>query len=493
MATINKQAITAIHKPGFKQFDTYALNQQDKDHLLHPWQVFDTFKKDGAMPIAAADGAYIYDSDGNRYLDAVGGLWCTNIGLGRKDMADAIAEQVCTMAYANPFVDMTNVPAVELATKLSELAPGDLNHVMFTCSGSAAIDTAFRLIQYYQNCRGLHEKKHIISRKNSYHGSTYAAMSIGGKPGDHPPEFDFITDTIHHISTPNFYRAEDYVSEEYFSKNFSINKNKLTEKEFLDFLLNELEEKILSIGKNKVAAFFAEPIMGAGGVIIPPKGYHQGTWEICKKYDVLYVSDEVVTGFGRLGHWFSSKEEFGIQPDIITCAKGITSGFLPLGATLYSDRIHEVISEEGKGRCFSHGFTYSGHPVSCAAALKNIEIIEQENILQHVKELSPYFQSQVRTLNDLPIVGDIRGMGMVACVEFVKNKETKERFPEEFDIGKWVSNQADKRGLIVRPIVNLNVMSPPLIINQNQVDCIVKTLRESIICTLDQLKIKGLY
>lgn len=493
MATINKQAITAIHKPGFKQFDTYALNQQDKDHLLHPWQVFDTFKKDGAMPIAAADGAYIYDSDGNRYLNAVGGLWCTNIGLGRKDMADAIAEQVCTMAYANPFVDMTNVPAVELATKLSELAPGDLNHVMFTCSGSAAIDTAFRLIQYYQNCRGLHEKKHIISRKNSYHGSTYAAMSIGEKPGDHPPEFDFITDTIHHISTPNFYRAEDYVSEEYFSKNFSINKNKLTEKEFLDFLLNELEEKILSIGKNKVAAFFAEPIMGAGGVIIPPKGYHQGTWEICKKYDVLYVSDEVVTGFGRLGHWFSSKEEFGIQPDIITCAKGITSGYLPLGATLYSDRIHEVISEEGKGRCFSHGFTYSGHPVSCAAALKNIEIIEQENILQHVKELSPYFQSQVRTLNDLPIVSDIRGMGMVACVEFVKNKETKERFPEEFDIGKWVSNQADKRGLIVRPIVNLNVMSPPLIINQNQVDCIVKTLRESIICTLDQLKIKGLY
>lgn len=260
MATINKQAITAIHKPGFKQFDTYALNQQDKDHLLHPWQVFDTFKKDGAMPIAAADGAYIYDSDGNRYLDAVGGLWCTNIGLGRKDMADAIAEQVCTMAYANPFVDMTNVPAVELATKLSELAPGDLNHVMFTCSGSAAIDTAFRLIQYYQNCRGLHEKKHIISRKNSYHGSTYAAMSIGGKPGDHPPEFDFITDTIHHISTPNFYRAEDYVSEEYFSKNSSINKNKLTEKEFLDFLLNELEKKYYPLEKIKLPLFLLNPL-----------------------------------------------------------------------------------------------------------------------------------------------------------------------------------------------------------------------------------------
>jgi putrescine---pyruvate transaminase len=467
--------MTMLNKTGFKQYDTRLINQQDKAHLLHPWQVFDTFSKKGAMPIAAADGAYIYDSDGNRYLDAVGGLWCTNIGLGRQEMADAIAEQVCTMAYANPFVDMTNIPAVKLATKLANLAPGNLNHVMFTCSGSAAIDTAFRLIQFYQNCRGKHEKKHIISRKNSYHGSTYAAMSIGGKPGDHPPEFDFITDTIHHISAPNFYRAEE----------------SLTEKEFLNFLLDELEEKILTIGPNKVAAFFAEPIMGAGGVIIPPEGYHHGTWEICKKYDVLYVSDEVVTGFGRLGHWLSSEDEFGILPDIITVAKGITSGYLPLGATLYSDHIHSIISEEGKGRCFSHGFTYSGHPVSCAAALKNIEIMERENILEHVKKLSPYFQSQVRTLSDLPIVGDVRGMGLMACVEFVKDKKTKERFPEELDIGKWVSNQADARGLIVRPIINLNVMSPPLIINRDQVDCIVSTLRESIASTVAALEVQG--
>lgn len=467
--------MAAINKAGFNQFDTKALNQQDKAHLLHPWQVFDVFNKEGAMPIVAGDGAYIYDSDGNRYLDAVGGLWCTNIGLGRKDMADAIADQVCTMAYANPFVDMTNVPAVKLAAKLADLTPGDLNHVMFTCSGSAAVDTAFRLIQFYQNCRGKHDKKHIISRENSYHGSTYAAMSIGGKPGDHPPEFDFITDTIHHISTPNFYRAEQVENET----------------EFLDFLLNELEEKILSIGPEKVAAFFAEPVMGAGGVIIPPEGYHQGTWKICQKYDVLYVSDEVVTGFGRLGHWFSSKEVFGIQPDILISAKGITSGYLPLGAAIYSDRIHNVISEEGKGRCFSHGFTYSGHPVACAAALKNIEIMERENILDHVKHIAPYFLAQLKTLLDLPIVGDVRGCGLMACVEFVKDKQSKERFPEELDIGKWISNQADSRGLIVRPIVNLNVMSPPLIINHDQIDYIVSTLRESISSTVEELIAKG--
>jgi adenosylmethionine-8-amino-7-oxononanoate aminotransferase len=312
----------------------------------------------------------------------------------------------------------------------------------------------------------------MISRVNSYHGSTYAAMSIGGKPGDHPPEFDYISDTIHHISCPNFYRAEPGLSEA----------------DFLAEKLAELENKILEVGPGKVAAFFAEPIFGAGGVIIPPAGYHRGTWEICQKYDVLYVSDEVVTAFGRLGHWFASKEVFDFQPDIITSAKGLTSGYLPLGATIYSSRIHDVISEVGHGRCFTHGYTYSGHPVACAAALKNIEIMERENLLSHVREIGPYFQEQLKTLLDLPIVGDVRGMGLMACVEFVKDKDTKERFPEELDIGKWVSNRADSYGLIVRPVVNLNVMSPPLIISHSEIDFIVTTLRKSILGCMEDLR-----
>ncbi len=222
----------------------------------------------------------------------------------------------------------------------------------------------------------------------------------------------------------------------------------------------------MQVGPDKVAAFFAEPVFGAGGVIVPPQGYHRGTWEICQKYDVLYVSDEVVTAFGRLGHWFASKEVFDFQPDIICSAKGLTSGYQPLGATIYSSKIHQVISELGHGRCFTHGFTYSGHPVACAAALKNIEIMEREKLLPHVQDIGPYFQAQLKTLSDLPIVGDVRGIGLMACVEFVKDKASKERFDEEFDIGKWISNQADSRGLIVRPIVNLNVMSPPLIIDR---------------------------
>jgi adenosylmethionine-8-amino-7-oxononanoate aminotransferase len=460
----------------FTQYDTAAISETDRAHFLHPWQIFDAIAEEGALPIAAAEGAYIYDADGNRYLDAVGGLWCTNIGLGRDEMADAIADQVRKMAYASPFVDMTNIPAATLAAKLAELAPGDLNHVALSCGGSTAIDTAYRLIHFYQNCRGKQDKKHIISRVNSYHGSTYASMSIGGKPGDHPPEFDYIEGTIHHISCPNYYRAEECGG-----------TAGISEAEFLAAKLQELEDKILEIGADKVAAFFAEPVFGAGGVIVPPEGYHRGTWEICQKYDVLYVSDEVVTAFGRLGHWFASKEVFDFQPDIICSAKGLTSGYQPLGATIYSSKIHGVISELGHGRCFTHGFTYSGHPVACAAALKNIEIMQREKLLPHVQSIAPYFQAELKTLCDLPIVGDVRGVGLMACVEFVKDKASKQRFDEELDIGKWVSNQADSRGLIVRPIVNLNVMSPPLIIDREQVDFIVSALRASILACMDDL------
>ena len=445
--------------------------QKDKDHFTHPWQMFDTFDQEGSMIMEHAGGSYLTDIEGNRYLDAVGGLWCTNIGQGREEMADAIAAQVKKLAYASPFVDMTTTPAAELASKLADIAPGSLNHVLYSCGGSTAIDSAYRLIQFYQNCRGLHDKKHIIARDASYHGSTYIAMSIGGKKADHPPEFDYKRDTIHHISSPNFYRAEGYESEE----------------QFLEFLVDELEQKILSLGADKVAAFFAEPILGAGGVVVPPKGYHQRTHAVCKQYDVLYVSDEVVTAFGRLGHWFSSQDVFGFEPDIITCAKGLSSGYLPLGATIYSDEIHEVISEQGKGRYFAQGYTYSGHPVCCAAALKNIEIMERENIFQNAVDVGDYFGEQLNTLTDLPIVGQERGYRLMQCVEFVSNKETREMFPEEMDIGKVVSDIADKKGLLVRPIVHLNVMSPPLIISKEEVDFTVATLRESISEAVDQI------
>ena len=321
------------------------LWEKDKAHFLHPWTHFDSFNESGSLIIDRGEGSYLQDVDGNRYFDAVGGLWSNSVGLAHEEMVEAISEQVRKMAFASTFTDMTNPPAAELGAKLAELAPGSLDHVIFTTGGSTAVDSTFRLIQFYQNCRGKPDKKHIISRDGSYHGTTYAAMSIGGKKADHVPEFDYIPGLIHHVSCPNHYRAPEGMSES----------------DFLEVLIQELEDKILEIGPDKVAAFFAEPILGAGGVIVPPQGYHRRTWEVCRKYDLLYVSDEVVTAFGRLGHWFASKDVFDIQPDVITSAKGISSGYLPLGAALYSHEIHEVISSDSD-RLFTHGFHVFGPP-----------------------------------------------------------------------------------------------------------------------------------
>jgi adenosylmethionine-8-amino-7-oxononanoate aminotransferase len=381
-------------------------------------------------------------------------------------MADAIAAQVRDLAYANPFVDMTNVPSVQLAARLAELAPGDLNHVFFTCGGSTAIDATFRLVQFYQHALGRPEKRGILSRIDAYHGTTFASVSIGGKPGDRIPGFDYLDDRILHLSSPNHYR-------------FGAGR---TEQEFADDLVAEFESAIDRMGgPDKVAAFFGEPIMGSGGVIVPPADYLQRIWQLCRDNDILYVSDEVVTAFGRLGEWFASDSMFGIQPDVITVAKGLTSGYLPLGASIFSDRIFDVIAEEGHGRYFAVGYTYSGHPVSCAAGLKNIEIIEREGLLEHVKRIGPYFMERLAELRDLPMVGDVRGSHLMACVEFVADQATKELYPEELDVGKLVANACEPRGLIVRPMVNLNVMSPPLIIDESDVDAIVATLRDAIV------------
>lgn len=457
---------------------TSELVEKDKAHHVHPWQLYDGSNKDkSVLPIVRGEGCRIWDSDGNEYFDAVGGLWCNNIGLGREEMAQAIAEQVVKLSYASAFVDMTNAPATELAAKLAELAPGDLNHVIYTSGGSTANDTAFRLMRFYTNVRGKHDKKHMISRVNSYHGSTYVAMSLGGKMGDRIPELDFITDTIHHVTDPDFYRNA---------------KPGQSEDEFVDMLVQEFEDKITELGgADHVLAYFAEPVMGAGGVIVAPDGYNRRMWEICQKHDILYVSDEVVTAFGRLGHWFSSKDEFGIQPDIIICAKGITSGYQPLGAVIFSDRISDVLSEKGDGRYFAHGFTYSGHPVACAAALKNIEIMERENLFDNVREVGPYFMEQLQTLLDLPIVGQVRGLQFMVCVEFVKDPETKELFDDEIDIGKRMADAADARGLNVRPVEHLNVMSPPLTMTKDDVNFVVRTLRESIEAVLATLEKEG--
>ena len=455
--------------------DADTLWRQDHDHFLHPWAHFDSFAKDGSLVMNQSEGVYVGDVAGKRYLDGIGGLWCVNIGHGREEMADAIAAQARQLAYYNPFVDTTNVPATELAAKLSELAPGDLNHVFYSTGGSTANETAYRMAQFYWSCRGQPDKRHVIAREGAYHGSTYLTMSLGGRIEDRAPEFGYITDTIHHVSCPDPYRRPQ----------------EMDEAAFCDHLIEELEQKIRELGADRLAAFFAEPILGAGGVIVPPKGYHRRSWELCRKYDLLYVSDEVVTAFGRLGHMFASLDAFGVQPDIICSAKGLTSGYQPLGATIYSDAIHETISAPGKNRTFTHGFTYSGHPVACAAGLKNIEIMEREDLCGHVREVGPYFEERLNSLRELPIVGDVRGSHLMMCVESVADKATREPFADSLDIGGRVARHAEARGLIVRPLGALNVMSPPLIITKSQIDDLVAILHAALEAVQDKLVSEG--
>ena len=455
--------------------DMQQVWQQDIDHHIHPWTDFSTFKENGSMVLAGSDNVHVVDGEGRRYLDGIGGLWCVNIGYARKEMADAIAEQIMQIPYYSSFGHHTTVPAAQLSAKLAELAPGNLNHVFYGCGGSVANDTAVRMIHFYFNQLGKTTKKQIISRIDGYHGSTYMAMSITGVKFDHIG-FDIEEKLVHHISCPNPYRRPQEQSLE----------------DFCDEKVQELEDKILELGEDNVAAFFAEPIMGAGGVIVPPEGYHKKTLDVCRKYGVLYVSDEVVTAFGRLGHMFASEDEFDIVPDIITCAKGLTSGYLPLGATIISDDIYEVISKpQADGALFTHGYTYSGHPVSCAAALKNIEIMEREQLCDHVKDLGAYFEAQVKGLIDLPIVGEVRGRKFMMCIENVADKESKELIHADAAVGNRIADHCQARGLIVRPLAHMNVLSPPLTLTKENIDFLVSTLRESIEETTKDLKNEG--
>jgi len=452
----------------------YISEIHEKDKLvLHPYEDLKdrgTYKR---KLIVKSDNIYLYDEDGKRYIDGPGGMWCNNIGHGNKEIAEAIKNQIETMDYCSPFSESSE-RAAELASVLSELSPGDLNTVFFTPDGSSANETALRFIMLYNNILGRPEKKHIISRDRAYHGSTYLTGSITGKDRERN-NFDFESTFIHHVGSPNPYRRKD----------------NQTVDDFCDEKVKEFEDKILEIGPNKVAAYIAEPILASGGCIVPPKNYIKRFWEICKKHDVLYISDEVVTGFGRLGHFFCSQEEFGIIPDIITSAKGITSGYIPLGAVLISDKLMKDISKDSSS--FFHGFTYSGHPVSCAAALKNIEIIKRDKILDHVKNIAPYFHQKLRTLYSLPIVGDVRGMGLMAGIECVIDKDSKNPLILDLAIASRIDEESLKLGLIIRPIYHICVLSPALIITKEQIDDLVDKLHQAISNATKKLEIEGLW
>lgn len=441
-----------------------AVRDWDNTHFVHPWESLGTSDPDRPI-VQRAEGIYLYDADGKSYIDGPGGMWCMQIGYGRQEMAETIAAQALQIAYHSPWA-FASEPSAVLARRLAQMAPGDLNGVFFTTGGSSAVDSALRFVQFYNNMRGRPDKKVIIAREKGYHGSTYLAASVTGKER-HRSRLDVDTEMVRFIGNPNPY----------------IRPKGMSVPEWCDAKVRELEETITEAGPENVAAFIAEPLLASGGVIVPPEGYHKRMLEICRKYEVLYISDEVVTGFGRLGHWFCSKDVFEITPDIITCAKGLTSGYQPLGAMILSDRLwYDIASEDREHIMFSNGFTYSGHPVCCAAALKNIEIIEREGILEHVREVAPHFQARLHALSKYDIVGDTRGMGLIGCVEGVAAPGLSEdrRLAIDTEFGMRVDAKCEEMGLIVRPLVNMCVLSPPLIITTEQIDQMFDILEHSI-------------
>lgn len=459
------------------KFDSADLWEKDRRHAVHGWTDISTFRDTGSEILVEADGVHVWDVDGNRLMDGMGGVWCVNIGYGREEMVESISDQARCLAYANPFRSTTTPPAAELTAKIAQLAPEHLNHVHFSGGGSTANDSALRLVQLYFNHLGLPNKKQIICRRDAYHGSTSATASLSGIPFN-KIGFDTPDIGVHYVSAPYSYRRPDGMSPE----------------DFCDQLVNEFRDTVAEIGPEHLACFFAEPIMGMGGVLEPPPGYFRRIAEICKENEILVIADEVVTAFGRLGHFFASNEVFEMSPDIISCAKGLTSGYLPLGATIISDSIIEPLRTPiQEGAIFSHGFTYAEHPVCCAAALKNIEIIEREELCQHVQETEPYFRDRLASLMDLAVVGDVRGRGFMWGIESVADKETKELLPLDARVGERVSRHARDLGLIVRPLGHLNVLSPPLTMTRADIDFLAEVLYESVSKTQDDLVREGIW
>jgi|TARA_B110000116_G_scaffold27770_1_gene21083 putrescine aminotransferase len=439
-----------------------SLQQQDRDHHLHPFTDHLQLSEKGTRVITKGKGVYIWDSEGHQILDAMSGLWCVNLGYGREELTQAAYKQMQELPYYNNFFQCTHPPAIELSSKLGAISPADLNHVFFTGSGSEANDTVVRMVRRYWQLLGQPEKQIILSRKNAYHGSTIAAASLGGMSGMH--EGGLPIPNIHHIAQPYWFEEGGDNDPDAFGLEVA----------------QELEHAIHHYGVENIAGFIAEPIQGAGGVIIPPESYWPAIQNIIDEHKILLIVDEVITGFGRLGQWFAT-DVYQIKPDLIPFAKGVTSGYLPLGGVLVNDKVTDVISKGGE---FVHGFTYSGHPVACAVALENLEIIERENILELVKnKTAPYLEERWKKLSDHPLIGEARIKGLVAAIEISNNKETRGRFSSDISAGSICRDIAISNGLVMRAVGDTMIIAPPLIISESEIDELIdkttKTLDET--------------
>ncbi|WP_373356238.1 aspartate aminotransferase family protein [Pseudoroseicyclus sp. CXY001] len=448
---------------GYANLSLQQLQTIDSQHHLHPFTDHKDLRASGTRVITRAEGPYIYDSEGAEILDGMAGLWCVNLGYGREELVEAAAAQMRELPFYNSFFRCTTPAPILLAEKLAELAPEGVDQVMFASSGSESNDAAVRLVRRYWAIEGQPEKQVIISRKGAYHGSSIAGASLGGMKGMHGQLGGGIPGIVHVMPPDSFELKEAGESDEAFGLRAA----------------RAVEEAILEAGPEKVAAFIGEPIMGAGGVRIPPASYWPEVQRICRQYDVLLMIDEVITGFGRTGNWFAC-ETYGIQPDTITTAKALTSGYQPLSALLVGDRIAEALVERGGE--FYHGYTYAGHPVACAVALKNLELIEREGLVKRVRDVTgPYLQAALaERIGPHPLIGETRACGLIAAVEIVADKAAKTRFPEELHAGDKVRDACIAAGLMVRSVDDTIVLSPPLIWGEAEIDLCVDRLASAL-------------
>jgi putrescine aminotransferase len=457
---------------------TKDIQAMDSAHFIHPFTDHGDLATRGARVIVKSEDIYIWDSEGKKMLDAMSGLWCVNAGYGRKELARAAYDQMLTLPFYNSFFQTTNVPAVKLASKLASLAPTvgerSFEHVFYSSSGSESNDSNVRMVRRYWDLLGQPERKVIISRKNAYHGSTMAGASLGGMSGMHA-QGDLPIPNITHIEQP--YHFENGLPGE-SAEAFGVRA------------AGWLEEKILQIGADKVAAFIAEPIQGAGGVIIPPATYWPEIQRIVDKYGILLISDEVICAFGRLGHWFAY-EKFGYKPDLVTFAKAVTSGYIPLGGVMVGNRVAKVLIEHGGE--FNHGYTYSGHPVACAVALANLEIMEREQLPQRVRDdIGPYLAKGFEKIAQHPLVGVAETCGFTAGLVLVKNKVTGERFAEDLSVGMLCRGHCFGNGLIMRAVGDRMIIAPPLTMTHGQIDEMLALIVQCLDLTQQQLHQKGL-
>ncbi|SLN72848.1 aspartate aminotransferase family protein [Oceanibacterium hippocampi] len=451
--------------------------RRDIDNLIHPYTNLALHEEIGPLIIERGEGVHVFDSEGRQYIEGLAGLWCTSFGFNENELIEAAIAQMRKLPTYHGFGHKSVNPAIDLAEKLKAVAPVPFSHVFFANSGSEANDTVIKLVWYFNNSRGRPEKKKIISRIKGYHGVTVAAASLTGLAPLHA-DFDLPIARILHTSCPHHYR---------------FGKDGESEEDFATRCAEELEAMIQKEGPETVAAFIAEPVMGAGGVIVPPKGYFEKIQAVLKRHDILMIADEVICGFGRTGNFWGS-QTFGIKPDILTCAKQLSSAYLPISAVLVSEDIYQAMLDESRKQgAFAHGFTYSGHPVPAAVGLRTLQLMEERDIMGHVRAVAPRFQQRLKALGDHPLVGETRGVGLIAGIELVADKASHASFDGKKAVGPTAVKLAQGEGLISRAVGGDTLaLCPPLIVTEEQIDAIFDRMEAALDKTEAWVKAEGL-